>query len=253
LKVAAADFLRGDALVLQPRTFWPRPVVEEIEKVLPDALDRFETGRPKATIPVRLQSQTGRALCMYGDAGWGQEVARGKYHSGKFSDSLVAAAADLIQNKWQPKPWPGWVTAVPSQGHSELVRDFAQRLAAKLGLPFAPALRKSGGKRPQKEMQNSPMQLRNVLKAFQIVETPVLASTQTLQPSSGLTKMFQRMARRVKPGFGSALTLPPVPVLLVDDMVDSGWTLTLAAVLLRRHGSGPVYPFALAKASPRGG
>jgi len=41
--------------------------------------------------------------------------------------------------------------------------------------------------------------------------------------------------------------------LLVDDMVDSGWTLTLAAVLLRQHGSGPVYPFALAKASPRGG
>jgi ATP-dependent DNA helicase RecQ len=43
-----------------------------------------------------------------------------------------------------------------------------------------------------------------------------------------------------------------VPVLLVDDMVDSGWTLTLAAVLLQHHGSGPVYPFALAKASPRG-
>ena len=41
-------------------------------------------------------------------------------------------------------------------------------------------------------------------------------------------------------------------ILLVDDMVDSGWTLTMAAVLLQRHGSGPVYPFALAKASPRG-
>jgi ATP-dependent DNA helicase RecQ len=47
--------------------------------------------------------------------------------------------------------------------------------------------------------------------------------------------------------------LPPVPVLLVDDMVDSGWTLTLAAVLLQHQGSGPVFPFALAKASPRGG
>jgi len=34
--------------------------------------------------------------------------------------------------------------------------------------------------------------------------------------------------------------------------VDSGWTLTLLAVMLRQHGSGPVYPFALAKASPRG-
>jgi ATP-dependent DNA helicase RecQ len=52
--------------------------------------------------------------------------------------------------------------------------------------------------------------------------------------------------------FGNGPTLPPVPVLLVDDMVDSGWTLTLAAVLLQHQGSGPVYPFALAKASPRG-
>jgi len=38
----------------------------------------------------------------------------------------------------------------------------------------------------------------------------------------------------------------------VDDVVDSRWTLTLAALLLRQHGSGPVYPFALARASLRG-
>jgi ATP-dependent DNA helicase RecQ len=36
------------------------------------------------------------------------------------------------------------------------------------------------------------------------------------------------------------------PLLLVDDMVDSGWTLTVAAYLLASHGSGPVYPVALA-------
>jgi len=41
-------------------------------------------------------------------------------------------------------------------------------------------------------------------------------------------------------------------VLLIDDVVDSRWTLTVAAVLLREHGSGPVYPFALAKAALRG-
>ena len=35
------------------------------------------------------------------------------------------------------------------------------------------------------------------------------------------------------------------PVLLVDDIVDSGWTLTVAAWLLRRHGSGEVWPLAL--------
>ena len=37
------------------------------------------------------------------------------------------------------------------------------------------------------------------------------------------------------------------PVLLVDDIVDSGWTMTVAGYLLRKKGSGLVYPFALAK------
>ena len=37
------------------------------------------------------------------------------------------------------------------------------------------------------------------------------------------------------------------PVLLVDDMVDSRWTMTVAAELLRSSGSGEVFPFALAK------
>jgi len=32
----------------------------------------------------------------------------------------------------------------------------------------------------------------------------------------------------------------------VDDMVDSRWTLTVATCLLRSHGSGEVFPLALA-------
>ena len=47
-----------------------------------------------------------------------------------------------------------------------------------------------------------------------------------------------------------AITSPPVPpgpVLLVDDVVDSGWTMTLTSWLLRDAGSGPVLPVALAK------
>ena len=39
------------------------------------------------------------------------------------------------------------------------------------------------------------------------------------------------------------------PVLLVDDMVDSRWTLTESAMVLRRAGSGLVYPLALATTS----
>ena len=36
------------------------------------------------------------------------------------------------------------------------------------------------------------------------------------------------------------------PVLLVDDILDSRWTFTVVAALLRLAGSGPVFPLALA-------
>ena len=40
--------------------------------------------------------------------------------------------------------------------------------------------------------------------------------------------------------------LPKGPVLLVDDMVDSWWTFTVAAWLLRSNGCSEVFPLALA-------
>lgn len=223
---AAIHFLRSDTLILEPRLKWPKPVLREIAKEYPAAVERFDNGNPKSMIPKPLCPEEGRALCVYGDAGWGEAVAHGKYAVGMFSDALVAASAELIQRKWTPTPAPEWVTAIPSQRHSELVRDFAERLARILGLPFVPVLRKRGQTPPQKEMQNSAMQLRNLLKAFDLV-----AERNGLEPSK----------------------IPSGPVLLLDDIVDSRWTLTWAAVLLRQHGSGPVYPFALAKASLRGG
>jgi ATP-dependent DNA helicase RecQ len=223
---AAVNFLRKDTLILEPRLKWPKPVLDEIAKAWPAAIERFDNGNPKAMMPKSLCAQEGRALCVYGDAGWGEAVAHGKYEVGSFSDTLVTASADLIQRKWKPTPSPEWVTAIPSQRHSELVREFAERLAAILGLPFLPVLRKRGQTPAQKEMQNSPMQVRNLLRAFDVVA-----------------------AQNVPKGS----KIPSGPVLLVDDVVDSRWTLTWAAVLLRQHGSGPVYPFALAKASLRGG
>ena len=53
-----------------------------------------------------------------------------------------------------------------------------------------------------------------------------------------------------KLGVGDA-AVPDGPVLLVDDLVDSGWTLTVAGARLREAGSGPVFPFALATVSGR--
>jgi len=252
LAQAAVDFLRYDALVLEPRRFWPKPVLPDLETRLPGALERFASGRPKVVIPEKLRAQPGRVLCIYGDAGWGRQVAQGKYETGRFADALVKASAELLSSKWKPEPAPQWVTAIPSESHAQLLRDFAQRLAAELGLPFVEALRKARGARPQKEMQNSPMQLRNVLKAFQVLNVPSLAQGHAARPAGGFARAINQLAQQLAGTPASKPTVPPFPVLLVDDMVDSGWTLTLAAVLLQHHGSGPVHPFALAKASPRG-
>ena len=248
---AALDFLRSDHLVIEPRRRWPKPLLEQIVKQWPGALDRFETGRPKIVIPERVRAEEGRVLCSYGDAGWGEEVARGKYETERFSDDLIHAAAELIRSKWKPNPMPEWVTCVPSKRHPRLVEDLARRLAVNLGLPFAKALCKKRDTKAQKEMQNSPTQVRNLLDGFEVMEVSLEEAAMAHASLPG-TELIQRFKQKVKSGFGAKPELPRAPVLLVDDVVDSGWTLTVGAVLLREHGSGPVYPFALARASLRG-
>jgi predicted amidophosphoribosyltransferase len=89
-------------------------------------------------------------------------------------------------------------------------------------------------------MQCSATQLGNVLAAFRLRNGDVASNPMT------------RLAVSIGSLLGRKASLRPQPVLLVDDVIDSGWTLTWAAVLLRAHGSGPVHPLALAKASPRG-
>jgi ATP-dependent DNA helicase RecQ len=154
---------------------------------------------------------------MWGDAGWGRLVHDGKYVTGHFSDELVVAVAEMITDHWRPDPLPSWVTAVPSLRHPDLVPDVARRLAARLGLPFLPVLEKVLDTPAQKTMQNSAQQARNAIDAF-------------------------RVAGRCPSG----------SVLLVDDIVDSRWTLTVCGALLRESGSGAVYPVALATAAGGG-
>jgi ATP-dependent DNA helicase RecQ len=240
LAQAATTFLRGDSLVIEPRRWWPKPLLGEIKAHLPSALDRYEdSDRAKIAIPERLRAKPGCVLCIYGDAGWGEEVARCKYQTGVFSDALVDAAAALIREKWKPQPWPEWITAAPSRSRPTLVADFARRLAERLRVPFAAVIQKRRENQPQKNMRNSVQQLRNLLDAFEVAGQ---------EPEGALQAVAWNAARLL----GRVTPIPSGPVLLVDDMVDSGWTLTLLAVLLRLRGSGPVHPFALAKASPRG-
>jgi ATP-dependent DNA helicase RecQ len=160
-----------------------------------------------------LRAAEGRVLSRWGDSGWGGWVKQDK-HSGHFRDELVEAIAEMYENRWQPAPAPQWVTCVPSRKHPGLVPDFAQRLAERLQLPFVDAIHKVRDNEPQKDQQNRFHQCSNLDGAFEL-----------------------------KNG------IPQTPVLLVDDIIDSGWTLTVLAALLRQAGSGPVYPVVLASTS----
>lgn len=166
--------------------------------------------KSNTAIPPERNMQPGKVLCVWGDAGWGALVRQGKVRDGRFADQLVEACAAMVRS-WAPRPAPGWITCIPSRRHPNLVPDFARRLAAAVNLPFHAVLVKADDRPAQKEMANSSQQARNVDGAFQIQGE-----------------------------------VPTGPVLLVDDMVDSKWTLTVAAYLLLAQGSGPVHPLALA-------
>ncbi|MDE0205457.1 MAG: DEAD/DEAH box helicase [Candidatus Tectomicrobia bacterium] len=167
-------------------------------------------------LPQGFRAETGRILSRWGDAGWGQATVEGK-HRGRFEDELVVAVAAMVQQRWQPDPPPEWVTCVPSRAHPDLVPDFAHRLATTLQLPFLSVVGKTRDNDPQKGQQNRFHQCRNLDGAFTI-DGP----------------------------------FPQRPLLLVDDVFDSGWTLAVVAALLRQAGCGPVWPVALAAANPGG-
>ncbi len=197
----AVAFLRRTHLPIEPRKQWPDGGMPQY--------------KVKRNIPVELQAQPGKALSIWGDAGWGGLVREGKYRNRRFSEDLVKACATLVR-EWNPQPAPTWLTCIPSLRHPHLVPDFARRLAAALALPFHEVLKKTDARPEQKTMANSTQQARNIDGSLAISNQP----------------------------------LPAGPVLLVDDMVDSRWTFTVAAWLLRSHSSGEVFPLALALTGP---
>lgn len=193
----AINFLRRTNHIIEPRKRWPAGGLSDYSW--------------KGNIHPALQAETGRALSLWGDAGWGSLVKQGKYQDSYFSDALVNAVVELFQY-WQPNPFPTWLTCVPSLTRPKLVPNFSERLAHKLNIPFIACVRKISQNRPQKEMRNSSQQAQNLDGVFEI-------------------NNWQGMGRSV---------------FLIDDMVDSRWTFTVVTALLRQAGSGKVFPLALA-------
>lgn len=193
----AIQFLQQSDQVISPRKMWSK-----------NALSSYGfSGRIKEN----LKAEEGRALSLWGSAGWGELVKKGKYQDQYFDDALVEATVDMIK-RWKPHPMPTWVTCIPSLNRQELVPSFAERLANQLGLPFILVVHKIRQNQPQKNMNNSYQQAHNLDGVFAIDASKI---------NSGA-------------------------VFLIDDFIDSGWTFTVVSALLRQSGSGQVFPLALA-------
>ncbi|MPZ46313.1 MAG: RecQ family ATP-dependent DNA helicase [Betaproteobacteria bacterium] len=212
-RLLVSDVVRSATLAAAQRLLRRSESPLEPKKMFPSgAFPRY--GWSGARITPEYQAEAGRILARWGEVGWGEMVREGKV-AGRFPDELVSGAAEMLRERWHEARNVGWVTCVPSLRHPDLVPDFARRLAAALGLPFHAVVGKLRETEPQKGMENRYHQCRNLDGVFAV--------------AAGGAPFAE-------------------PMLLVDDVTASGWTLAVIATLLRRAGSGRVYPSALANA-----
>ncbi|WP_028050797.1 RecQ family ATP-dependent DNA helicase [Cellulomonas sp. URHD0024] len=168
----------------------------------------------RGNIPVGERASEGRALARLTDLGWGN-VLRSVFAAGAPDAPVTRAMLDgcvrvLAQWDWEERPTS--VVAMPSRRRPLLVDSLARGLAEIGRLPYAGALCLVDGG-PTGEAGGS--------SAFRL---------------AGVWQRFD----------ASMLELPPGPVLLVDDLASSRWTITVAARELRRCGASRVLPLLLA-------
>lgn len=200
---------------LAPRALWPASM---------DTLGVLAGGVPlKGRIPPEEQVGEGRVLARLSDLGWGGPL-RALFAPGPdgapLDADVPAALAEAVVGTLRAWGWaerPAGVVSVPSLSRPRLVAGLGEGIACAGRLPYLGALGLAPGVGRPAASVNSAFRLRDVWGRFV-----------------------------VPPGLAEALAGLGGPVLLVDDLVDSRWTLTVAGRLLRRAGASGVLPFALA-------
>jgi ATP-dependent DNA helicase RecQ len=165
-------------------------------------------------IPREYQASRGKVLGALDDQAWTKHLYECRQRGTSISEDLIAECIAAISS-WNPAPRPTWVTGIPSLRHPTMVSDFAKAIADGLGLPFHMVLERTADRPEQRTMQEHRKTDRgtNLDGAFGIATHAV----------------------------------PRGNVILIDDIVYSRWTMTIAAWLLRSHGAGQVHPFAVAQ------
>ncbi|PSL00666.1 ATP-dependent DNA helicase RecQ [Murinocardiopsis flavida] len=206
---AATEHLDRPGTPVAPRRQWPTGMA---------ALGVDVSGRIRA----EQQAAEGRALGRLTDIGWGtalRALLAPDAADSPVSDQVFAGVVGVLAG-WQWEQRPVGVVALPSLTRPRMITDLAARLAQVGRLEPVGSLEYARPEGAGARRHNSAQRLASLWSAF-TVPAPV--------------------AERLRHLDG--------PVLLVDDTTDTGWTLTVAARLLRESGAPAVLPLALASRS----
>lgn len=165
---------------------------------------------------ITYQNEYGVALARYGDIGYGQMVSYDKYHANGYREELISKSVQVLQSYVKINKITH-ITIVPSFRNTK-VNQFAKEIAKRLNLQYIELFSKKESPE-QKKMQNSYFQAKNVIESVFLTKDLVV----------------------------------PKHILLVDDIVDSRWTLTVCGWLLKQAGAVVVVPYCLADSSEKGG
>lgn len=210
----AGAALQQAGLPLEARAMWPT------------GMDRL--GVPvKGKLPAGELSANGRVLARLTDLGWGNAL-RALFAAGAPDapiDPAMARAAVTVLRDWGLAGWEGQgrpvaVVSMPSRSKPQLLQSFAQAVCEIGRLPYLGELSLEFGGPTGERGGNSAYRLAGVWD--RIVVGPAVEQALAAYPGG--------------------------PVLLLDDLVDSRWSLTVAARALRRAGVEQVLPLVLAQA-----
>ncbi len=218
----------SEAALTAARVFLGRPGVEiAAKKLWPTGLEAV--GVPlKGRIAPGEQVAPGRAVGRLSDLGWGtrlRALVGPDATDAPLPDDVMGAVVEVLtawargDDRWPARPVG--VVAVASRRRPGLVHDLATRIASVGRLPLLGAVTRVDGSAPDggPGRGNSAQRVRALHGALTL--------------PAGLVGALDDVAG---------------PVLLVDDLVDSGWTMAMAGRLLRRTGVPAVLPLALAVA-----
>lgn len=219
---AARDRLLRPGVEITPRKMWPTGMKELGVEV-------------SGKIPAGQSAEPGRALGRLTDLGWGPRLrsllaagAPDEQVPGEFAAAMVKVLAG-----WDWAQRPAGVITLPSRTRPELIRSLGEQIAGIGRLPYLGALEYADG-----------AVMHGDDGAVAPADDRPAESARQYNSAHRLRALWQSLA--VPEQVSSAVAGLGGPVLLVDDRLETGWTMTVAARLLREAGAAAVLPLVLA-------